>query len=72
MGEGTTFGLSVPLIPHSVIVTDPKCLEYVLKQRADNFIKGKRFYEVGGGAGGLLSTWLLGGASASLVCFRTA
>lgn len=46
MGEGRTFGFSLPLLPSSLMVTDPVCLEYVLKRRTDNFIKGPRFFLV--------------------------
>jgi len=47
MGEGKTFAFSVPLLPTSIMVTDPVCLEYILKHKAHNFIKGPRFYKVG-------------------------
>lgn len=47
MGEGKTYAFSIPLLPTSIMVTDPVCLEYLLKRKAHNFIKGPRFYLVG-------------------------
>jgi len=46
MGEGKTYAFSIPLLPTSIMVTDPVCLEYLLKRKAHNFIKGPRFYLV--------------------------
>lgn len=46
MGEGRTFAFSLPLLPTSFMVTDPVCLEHVLKRRADNYIKANYFYQV--------------------------
>lgn len=46
MGEGKTFAFSLPLLPSSIMVTDPVCLEHVLKRKADNYPKGPRFFLV--------------------------
>lgn len=64
MGEGRSYAFSLPLLPSSVMVTDPVCLEYVLKRKADNFIKGPRFYMVGAGlgAGSWINSWKLAGS----------
>lgn len=51
MGEGKTFAFSLPFLPTSIMVTDPVCLEHMLKRKAENYPKGPRFFLVSTQAG---------------------
>eukprot|EP01006_Ploeotia_vitrea_P037857 TRINITY_DN66181_c5_g10_i1.p1 TRINITY_DN66181_c5_g10~~TRINITY_DN66181_c5_g10_i1.p1 ORF type:complete len:590 (+),score=271.40 TRINITY_DN66181_c5_g10_i1:116-1885(+) len=44
-GKVSTFAMSVMGVPAcGFVITDPKCVEYVLKTNFNNFIKGPQFY----------------------------
>jgi len=43
MGEGTTYAFSLPFLRTIFLVTNPVCLEYILKAKLSNYEKGQVF-----------------------------
>lgn len=44
--EWKTWTFKVPLMPRFVIITDPRCVESVLKLKFDNYVKGPIFHNI--------------------------